>query len=61
MCLIPISKILVVIAFFVCIWTDYQIWTTLITYKGIEVTGSSNGGKIENKVIKLKKFQKFLV
>jgi len=36
------SKILVISAFCWCIWVGYQIWTTPVTYKGIEVVGSVN-------------------
>ncbi len=50
------SKILVISAFCWCIWVGYQIWTTPVTYKGIEVVSSVNSHIRIKEVIETREF-----
>ena len=56
MYLIKLSKIIVLTAFILCIWTGYEIWVSPIEYRGVETVDSINGTVIEKNVIRFKKF-----
>ena len=50
------SRTCVLSAFRWCSWARYQLWTTPITYSGIEVSSYSNGKSATNTITKTRKF-----
>jgi hypothetical protein len=56
MYLIKLSKLIVLTAFILCIWTGYEIWVSPIEYRGVETVDSINGAVIEKNVVRFKKF-----
>ena len=56
MYLIKLSKIFVLTAYILCIWTSYKVWVTPVEYNVVEIHDSGNGAVTEKNFVRFKKF-----